>query len=517
MSKILKSLILISLTIASHLALAEKTRTIILADMGNEPDEEQQMIHMLMYSNEFHLEGLIAVSGKYLNSGRTGKAYKKKLHPELFDELITEYEKVRPNLSLHAAGWPTAKYLKNIVRPGLSAFGIAAVGKGNGNSGTNLILESIKRNLSDGNLYIVGNAGTNSLAQALFDLNADNSITEADKQVMIERIYVFENGAQDNAGAWIAKNYPAITWYRSNRQTYAYGGMWDGAGKKKIQGNNTWEPFPSTAQGQHQWTAKHIQNNHGPLGARFPNRFDGNGFMEGGGTISWIGLANKGLFDPWNMWWGGWGGRVSKIKHKNVMSRHKDIINGIEFRGASFAPAEKTFKDFYVYEADSEEETWIDPVYGDRYTSFNVPVWRFRRAMWNDFRARMDWCIKSFADTNHNPVAHLNEDASDNIMIMNKVAPGTKISLSAAGSSDPDGDALTYHWWNYKEAGTYAGSVSILDDDSKETSAIIPKDAAGTQVHIILEVRDHKNNVASTDSDDVIPLTDYRRLVINVN
>ena len=44
-----------------------KSRLIILADMGNEPDEEQQMMHMLMCSNEFDLEGLIAVTGKYLN------------------------------------------------------------------------------------------------------------------------------------------------------------------------------------------------------------------------------------------------------------------------------------------------------------------------------------------------------------------------------------------------------------------------------------------------------------------
>ena len=48
---------------------APPPRLIILADMGNEPDEEQQMVHMLMYSNEFDIEGLIAVTGKYLKTG----------------------------------------------------------------------------------------------------------------------------------------------------------------------------------------------------------------------------------------------------------------------------------------------------------------------------------------------------------------------------------------------------------------------------------------------------------------
>ena len=35
-------------------------RLVILADMGNEPDEEQQMAHLLMYANKVDLEGLIA-------------------------------------------------------------------------------------------------------------------------------------------------------------------------------------------------------------------------------------------------------------------------------------------------------------------------------------------------------------------------------------------------------------------------------------------------------------------------
>ena len=45
---------------------ADRARLIIFADMGWDPDEEQQMIHMLMCSNEFELEGLIAVTGRFL-------------------------------------------------------------------------------------------------------------------------------------------------------------------------------------------------------------------------------------------------------------------------------------------------------------------------------------------------------------------------------------------------------------------------------------------------------------------
>ncbi|NND06406.1 MAG: DUF1593 domain-containing protein [Saprospiraceae bacterium] len=57
-------------------------RLIILADMGNEPDEVQQMVHMMMYSNEFDLEGLIAVTGAHLNPQQK-RPYRQVLHPEI--------------------------------------------------------------------------------------------------------------------------------------------------------------------------------------------------------------------------------------------------------------------------------------------------------------------------------------------------------------------------------------------------------------------------------------------------
>lgn len=129
----------------------------------------------------------------------------------------------------------------------------------------------------------------------------------------------------------------------------------------------------------------------------------------------------------------------------------------------------------------------------------------------------MDWCVKSFEDANHNPIAVFNGDASDSIIIMDNVAPGSKIELSASGSKDPDGDQLVYKWWNYREAGTYKGSVSIPQANEKKTVIKVPTDAKqGDQIHIILEVRDHEKEMASPESDRYIPLTDYRRLVLKV-
>ena len=73
-----------------------RTRLIILADMGNEPDEEQQIVHMMMYNNEFDLEGLIAVSGAFLNS-ELSRPEKQRVYPELFHEIINAYEEEFPD------------------------------------------------------------------------------------------------------------------------------------------------------------------------------------------------------------------------------------------------------------------------------------------------------------------------------------------------------------------------------------------------------------------------------------
>ena len=92
------------------------SRLIILADMGNEPDEEQQMVHMIMCTNEFDLEGFIAVTGKYLRP-ESRNPYKQVLHPELFVNIIDAYAKVLDNLKKHASGWHDPDYLKSIDEP----------------------------------------------------------------------------------------------------------------------------------------------------------------------------------------------------------------------------------------------------------------------------------------------------------------------------------------------------------------------------------------------------------------
>jgi hypothetical protein len=88
-----------------------------------------------------------------------------------------------------------------------------------------------------------------------------------------------------------------------------------------------------------------------------------------------------------------------------------------------------------------------------------------------------------------------------------KARPGQSVSLSPKDTSDPDGDELSYRWWQYQEADTYDGTIEIKDAGKQEASFTVPGDAGkGKTVHVICEVTD-----AGTP-----PLTRYQRVVLTV-
>jgi hypothetical protein len=473
-------------------------RLIILADMGNEPDEVQQMIHMITYSNEFDIEGLIAVTGKYLRPGSPHGDYHQITHPELFIDIIDSYAKDLDNLKQHASGWPEPEDLKKLVVAGQKGYGVDDVKEGNSSAGSKLIIDAVTKD-DPRPIWIVVNAGSNTLAQALFDYR--NSHSKEEVKHFVSKLRVFENGAQDNAGAWITNQFPRIHWIRSNYQTYAYGGPGGTDGDMNVNlGPNYWRPYETSTRGQLKWLQEHVMNDHGALGDMYPVRRSDNwakdliGFMEGGGTIPWMGLVNKGLFDINQPSWGGWGGRFSQQKVSDFWSRHTDI----KIDEQKSAP-------FYTYREVSDH--WVDPQDGKIYNNDYVPIWRWREAMYNDKIARMDWSVKSFDDANHNPIAAFNGDTSNSIIEL-VASAGERIELDASMSSDPDGDDLRFTWWIYQEAGTYPGQVIIGDSTASKTHISIPTGAKGKQIHLILELR---------DNSDIVELFDYRRIVINVD
>jgi hypothetical protein len=127
----------------------------------------------------------------------------------------------------------------------------------------------------------------------------------------------------------------------------------------------------------------------------------------------------------------------------------------------------------------------------------NKPIWRWAQAFQNDWAARADWSVKSYSEANHAPVVNLAVPADI------QAATGSTVKLSA----DPDGDRLNIKWWQYRDAGTYKGDVTVRDADKEIAYLQIPPDARpGDTIHLIAEV---------TDSGKP-PLTRYARIIVTV-
>ena len=59
--KLLSTLLLLLLTITVNAQQTSKPRVLISTDIGGtDPDDNQSVTHLLMYSNEFDLEGLVS-------------------------------------------------------------------------------------------------------------------------------------------------------------------------------------------------------------------------------------------------------------------------------------------------------------------------------------------------------------------------------------------------------------------------------------------------------------------------
>ncbi len=459
--------LLITLTITlDSIAAANRPRIIILSDISGiaEPDDNESFIRFLVYANEFDIEGIIGTGSKY-GPMRGEVAY--------FKRLIDVYDQVRNNLQLHAHGYPTADYLKSIIRDGQGGtVGMAGVGNGKHTAGSDLIIEALlKEDTRPLWLSVWGGAGT--VAQALWDIKYNKGFNDSEIARLIAKVRVYDIAGQDNAGGWIAKTFPAIFYIRSSVQ---FLGFTEGHVPKAQGGNLT--------LANDEWFKNMIMN-HGPLGSEYPKRK----FMYEGDTPSFLYLYQNGLSDPEKVQYGGWGGRFKKEK----------VMNATEFSHSKVDESE--FYNFYIYNDAADQ--WSSD--GVTYNDVFCPLFRWREEYQNDFAARIRWTTLPYAEANHNPVSVVDGDRTRDILYK-KVKPGKKYYFDAKGSSDPDGDTLSFEWFYYKESGTYKSDITITDSLSQRAMLQIPRDATGTEIHVILKVRDN-----GTPN-----LFSYRRIVFSV-
>ncbi len=487
----------------------EKARLIVLTDIGawdDEPDDAQSLVRLMLYSNEYDIEGIIP-NASWCHPDTSDGGYIQRVI-----DVINAYEAVRPALSVHADGYPEADRLRAVVKRGTSYVNMKhlrdydlgafwslsaeeklefinsrgerelcdSVGEGLSNDGSRLIESAIVKEDTRG-LYVALWGGCGTLAQAIYDM--EKKYTKGELSRYLERLTVYDIDGQDDCGAWICSRHPEIDWRRSD---VAFWGFSETPIKnERLFGKDCF--VGDLSQASPEWIRKNMQQI-GPMGRVYPMATNG---METD-TPSILNLVHNGLSDYRHPEWGGWGGRFTRTKSQNVPAEHFGFTYLYED------------KPYYMYRDDVD--SWYDEKNGVFLNkSLHASLCRWRTDLQNDFATRMLWSVSpKYESCNHAPVAAVNGDFSKDIIFINAPA-GKALTLDASASYDSDGDVLSYKWYIYREAGTYFGEVKIEEKNAPLVSFTLPKDAANDELHLILEV---------SDNGGPFPLKSYRRIII---
>jgi hypothetical protein len=450
---------------------AEKQRVVVLTDISNEPDDEESMVRFLVYANEYDVEGLIATTSTWLR-GRTRE--------DLIRRQIEAYGQVRENLSRHARGYPTKEQLLAVTFTGQTNYGMSAVGEGKSTAGSRHLLVATDK-ADPRPLWVSVWGGANTLAQALDDARRERS--PEDLASLVARLRVYTISDQDDAGPWLRREFPGLFYIVSPSTTDSmeyWRATWTGISGDRQYGNG---PFHKFLLVDNPWLEENVINNHGPLGALYPKL----AFIMEGDTPSYLGLIDNGLGWADSPVYGGWGGRYLLYK------------------------AYGETRPIWTNNRDSRDTVTAEN--GQTQCTDQATIWRWREHFQHDFAARMDWCVAhDYKRANHNPIAVLNGDETKRVIQLEAKA-GATVTLSAAGSKDPDGDAVAWTWFVYREAGGFRGDVALDATNGATTTFVIPpagpsgpSGPRNPTIHVILTVQD--NGAPS--------LVAYRRAVVGV-
>jgi hypothetical protein len=427
----------------------DRLRVLVETDLGGDADDQASLVRFLLYGNEWDVEGIIAdrpAETFHKDPVRDHLGLPAKNGWELAQEYLKAYRQVHKNLIKHKPDFPSYEHLRRRTVPGHNDT----------EAGVRLIIGAADR--ADPRPIWYGNWGSNSgaksnLRRALDKIKAERSAKEYAAFTARFRIVTLDGpgparqGHDEHIKLHVETGYPVMDggrWYHRLRPLTEKSGGFD--------------------------VQRDVKRNHGPLGALYTTPKEGDSW-------TFIYLIPNGLSDPNQPTWGGWAGRYGP--------RVNDPANKNGPKGPQF---------FWANQRDAWEGT----------TNRDNTVKRWAAHLQNDFKARLDWCVaERFADANHEPVPHLQGDASRKVLQVEAPA-GKPYRLSAAGSTDPDGDKLRFKWWVYKEPGTYQGTTTIRDAASPQAILAVPVDATGKTIHVILEVADAGEP----------PLTRYRRLIV---
>ncbi|KAJ5644779.1 hypothetical protein N7507_010790 [Penicillium longicatenatum] len=428
-----------------------KPRVFILSDISNEPDDAESLM-------------------------------KNKVCPQDMHKIVDGYEKVVDNLNAHVNPndpYPTAQYLRSIIKKGAETYGMKAVGNNIPLSdGSELLLQCILKPTEEP-LWILCWGGTNVLASVLLKIQTTNSPADALKLRSKLRIYAISD--QDDTGTWIRHNYPDLFYICSC-----------GISGDKWYGFDKGGPDPSKIS--REWIKENIQIR--PFGTTYPEYM----FIPEGDTPTFLYLIQNGLGVPERPEYGSWGGRyiATDVSGEGVANGH--------------------FSD------TADEVIGLD---GQKHKSNQATIWRWRDAFQTDFAARMQWSLSANRSrANHHPVVVLNGSKGSEPLYF-ELEAGSMLRLDASASYDPDpNDQITFNWYQYRDPSATQWSVhfevSLLEiKPVNEAGSIVdvtipPPDKCcvelisrvavpkGQVLHLVLEMKDNGSPA----------LISYRRVII---
>jgi len=473
---------------------ADKPRTVVTTDM--EQDDLASLIRYLLYTNDLDTQGIVYTSSKFHWAGdgkgteffRPDREY---TTPQtswrwtgtrsIQDQVLPAYAKVYPNLRSHDPDYPSPARLLSLVKTGNIAFeGEMAADTAGSNLIRDLLLDRDRRPL-----YLQAWGGTSTIARALKSIEERYAGTPQWQRVqdaVSAKAVILASGFQDDTYAgYIAPHWSRIRVMELSAGYATWGYNCDWGGQGNVRGRPEDRIYFTGA-----WIKRNIQI--GPYGSLYRSWLDGQAmpgdpldifgdprlapggwckplgqydFISEGDNVAFNPLLDTGIQAPRNPRLGGWGGRATQVSTTPNLWR--------------LVPSEKD-----AAGADVPNYTTL----------------RWAAAAQNDLAARIQWTLTR--QGNHAPDVRIL--AGDTV----KARAGTSVTLRAR-TSDPQ--RVTTSWWQYREEGTYPGTVGVTARSGGGVVVTVPADAApGQTVSIIVQATD----------TGAPPLTRYDRVILTI-
>ena len=277
----------------------ERPRLAILTDIGGDPDDQQSMIRLMLYSREFEIEALIASA-----SGVPGQLDQSVVRPDLIREIVEAYGEVLPNLQRHVTGWPSPENLLSTVKSGNPCRKRDFIGEDHDTEGSRFLIVCVDSGSEQRPLNLCIWGGQTDLAQALWRVRQDRGTQGLSE--FVKKLRVHDIADQDGLAGWMRTEFPGMHYILDkapggeDMRMAVFRGMY-------LTGD---ESLTSR-----EWIEQHIRST-GPLGALYPTKTwtapNPHSCMKEGDTPSWFFFLPIGGNDPDDPGKPGWGGQFAK-------------------------------------------------------------------------------------------------------------------------------------------------------------------------------------------------------------